>query len=67
MPYCGRCLNVGRNLDTGVLFRQAQPTPHRASMRFCGKPALLGILSGEYLDAGTFMFFHDLVGATGGA
>jgi hypothetical protein len=36
MPYCGRCLNVGRNLDTGVLLRQAQPTPNRASMRFAG-------------------------------
>jgi hypothetical protein len=47
MPYCGRCRNVGRAgkrgdlqkaassiLDSGVLVRQAQPTPNRASMRF---------------------------------
>jgi hypothetical protein len=47
MPYCGRCLNVGRagkrgappeygpafNLDSGVLLGQAPPTPNRASMR----------------------------------
>jgi hypothetical protein len=50
MPYCGRCLNVGRagkrgvrhqntaqfNLDSGVLLRQAQPTPNGASRRFAG-------------------------------
>jgi hypothetical protein len=50
MPYCGRCLNVGRAGKRGappeygpvqprqrcVLLRQAQPTPNRASMRFAG-------------------------------
>ena len=53
MPYCGRCLNVGRagmrgappeyrqfNLASAVLLRQAPPTPNRASMRFAGSRRL---------------------------
>jgi hypothetical protein len=69
MPYCGRCLNVGRARKRGAPpeYDPVQPRRRCATssgstdseqteqpgMRFAGSRRLLDILSSEYLDAGS--------------
>ena len=69
MPYCGRCLNVGRARKRGAPpeYDPVQPRRRCATSSgstdseqteqdrhaLCGKPTLLDILSSEYLDVGS--------------
>jgi hypothetical protein len=66
MPYCGRCLNVGKAGKRGAPPEHGPVQPrHRCATSsgstdseqgqhaICGKPALLDIISSEYLDAGS--------------
>jgi hypothetical protein len=66
MPYCGRCLNVGRAAKRGAPPESGPVQPRlqcatssgstdseRGQHAICGKPALLDIISREYLAAGS--------------
>ena len=68
MPYCGRCLNVGRagggerhqntaqfNLDSGA--SSGSTDSEQGQHAICGKPALLDLISSEHLEAGSGEMF----------